>query len=82
MCFLSRRFFLIVIVLVWAVPAASRPPDSDKLTILLSNDDGYNAPGLQALIEALEPVSDLYVAAPAGNQSGKGHRLKVHSSSR
>ena len=77
MRFLSRRFFLIVIVLVWAVPVASRPPDSEKLTILLSNDDGYNAPGLQALIAVLEPVSDLYVAAPAGNQSGKGHSITI-----
>ncbi|MGE5327088.1 MAG: 5'/3'-nucleotidase SurE [Deltaproteobacteria bacterium] len=77
MRFLSRRVSLILLVLVWAVPAQSRPPVAEKLTILLSNDDGYNAPGLQALIDALEPVSDLYVAAPADNQSGKGHSITM-----
>lgn len=77
MRFLSRGVSLILLVLVWGTAAQSRPPASEKLTILLSNDDGYNAPGLQALIDALEPVSDLYVAAPADNQSGKGHSITV-----
>ncbi len=73
----SRRASWILLLLVWAAPAQTRPPASEKLTILLSNDDGYNAPGLQALIAALEPVSDVYVAAPADDQSGKGHSVTI-----
>ncbi|HEV8384152.1 MAG TPA: 5'/3'-nucleotidase SurE [Candidatus Acidoferrales bacterium] len=53
-------------------PAATPPP---AFTILLTNDDGYDAPGLKALIEALRTAGDLYVSAPAENQSGKGHSI-------
>jgi 5'/3'-nucleotidase len=73
----SRKVSLILLLWVWAVPAQAGPPASQKLTILLSNDDGYNAPGLQALIKALEPVEDVFVAAPADNQSGKGHSITI-----
>ena len=38
--------------------------------ILLSNDDGYSAKGLAALIEALRPIDDLLVVAPEGARSG------------
>ena len=39
---------------------------------LLSNDDGYEAKGLQCLIEALRPVADLLVMAPEDGRSGAG----------
>lgn len=74
-----RSVFLLPIVLVLAFPslptAQPQQASSHGFTILLSNDDGYHAPGLQALIRALEPVGDVYVAAPADNQSGKGHSV-------
>lgn len=38
--------------------------------ILLSNDDGYQAPGLAHLIYALRPLADLLVVAPEGPRSG------------
>jgi 5'-nucleotidase len=44
-------------------------------TILLSNDDGFDAPGLRAVIEALRPLGEIYVSAPAVEQSGKGHSI-------
>lgn len=47
----------------------------ERFTILVSNDDGYDAPGLRALIEALAPLGDIYVSAPLTNQSGKGHSI-------
>jgi 5'-nucleotidase len=37
--------------------------------ILLSNDDGIEAPGLAALIEALAPRADLFVVAPDSQRS-------------
>jgi len=38
--------------------------------LLLSNDDGYDARGLQTLIECLRPACDLLVVAPDGPRSG------------
>lgn len=38
--------------------------------ILLSNDDGWQAPGMQALIDILRPVAELLVVAPDGPRSG------------
>ena len=38
--------------------------------ILLSNDDGIHAPGLKALYDALGPLGDVQLVAPAFEQSG------------
>lgn len=38
--------------------------------ILISNDDGYTAKGINFLIEILRPYADLYVMAPDGPRSG------------
>ncbi|MGY6213905.1 5'/3'-nucleotidase SurE [Methylolobus aquaticus] len=45
--------------------------------ILLSNDDGYAAPGLIALAEALRPLVDLTVVAPERNRSGASNSLTL-----
>lgn len=54
---------------------AQTPPGS--FTVLLGNDDGFDAPGLQALIAVFGGTVDLYVSAPAQNQSGKGHSIAI-----
>lgn len=46
--------------------------------ILLSNDDGYFAPGLRALGAALEAIADVIVCAPETNQSATSHSLTLH----
>jgi 5'-nucleotidase len=46
--------------------------------VLLSNDDGYAAPGLQALRRALEVFADVVVCAPETNQSATSHSLTLH----
>ena len=48
--------------------------DVGPLVILVSNDDGIGADGIDALVEALRtrPDTTLVVSAPATNQSGKG----------
>ncbi len=56
-----------------STPAA--PQSAGKLTVLLSNDDGFDAPGLKALAEAFRGSADVTVVAPADNQSGKGHSI-------
>lgn len=39
-------------------------------TVLLTNDDGFDAVGLQAMYDALSPVADVTVIAPVADQSG------------
>jgi len=43
--------------------------------ILVSNDDGIDAPGLVALVEALQKVGTVTVAAPEREQSGVSHGM-------
>ena len=45
--------------------------------ILLSNDDGYAAPGLIALADALRPFVHLTVVAPERNRSGASNSLTL-----
>ena len=45
----------------------------ERLRILLSNDDGYQHPGIRALAGKLAPLAEVVVSAPAVNQSGVGH---------
>jgi 5'-nucleotidase len=53
--------------------------DLSKARILLSNDDGIDAPGmvhLEAIARALS--DDVWVVAPDREQSGAGHALTLH----
>lgn len=45
--------------------------------ILLTNDDGFDAIGLKALVEALNPIAKITVVAPAKNKSACGHSLTL-----
>jgi len=45
--------------------------------ILITNDDGFDASGLKALIEALSPLAKLTIVAPAKNKSACGHSLTL-----
>jgi 5'-nucleotidase len=45
--------------------------------ILLSNDDGYFAPGLAALAEALAPLGEITVVAPERDRSGASNSLTL-----
>ncbi len=47
------------------------------MRILLSNDDGYFAPGLVALAEALSGLGDIVVVAPEQNRSGASNSLTL-----
>jgi 5'/3'-nucleotidase SurE len=47
------------------------------MRILLSNDDGYLAPGLAALAEALRPLGEIAVVAPEQNCSGASNSLTL-----
>ncbi len=45
--------------------------------ILISNDDGYLAPGIATLANALQAVADIVVVAPDRNRSGASHSLTL-----
>jgi 5'-nucleotidase len=45
------------------------------MLILLTNDDGIYAPGLAAIEHALSRLGEVYVVAPASEQSGVGHSI-------
>jgi len=49
------------------------------MKILISNDDGYQAPGIVALYEALKDIADVEVIAPEQNNSAKSNALTLHS---
>lgn len=48
------------------------------MAILVSNDDGISSAGLQALVEALEGLDEVWVVAPDRNQSAVSHALTLH----
>lgn len=47
------------------------------MKILISNDDGYRAEGLQHLVKALEPLASVTVVAPERNRSGASNSLTL-----
>jgi 5'-nucleotidase len=47
------------------------------MRILISNDDGYLAPGINALAEALAPIAEIVVVAPDSNRSGASNSLSL-----
>lgn len=47
------------------------------MKILISNDDGYLAPGLIALADALAPIAEIVVVAPDSNRSGSSNSLTL-----
>ncbi len=49
------------------------------MRILLSNDDGYQAPGLVCLAEALAGIAEIDVVAPDRNRSAASHSLTLEN---
>lgn len=47
------------------------------MKILVSNDDGYLAPGIAALAQALMPIAEVVVVAPDSNRSGSSNSLTL-----
>jgi 5'-nucleotidase len=54
-------------------------PDLKGKRILLSNDDGISAPGFAILEKIARSLTDdVWIVAPASEQSGAGHSLTLH----
>ena len=76
--FLRRTFLLCIAAACACAPivATTRAAEQPRpYRILLTNDDGVRAPGILALAQALQPLGEITIAAPAENQSGKGHSI-------
>ncbi len=60
-------------------PTTTTTAAEEPVTILVTNDDGVGAPGIDALVEALrdDPQLELVVVAPAETQSGSGDATTV-----
>ncbi len=52
--------------------------NESMLKFVLTNDDGWDAPGLVALYEAAQGLGSCRVVAPSGPYSGCGHRVTTH----
>ena len=65
----------------YSIVRTAHPPSSglllDLVKILLSNDDGYRAEGLQALRQAIKPLGAVTVVAPDRNRSGASNSLTL-----
>lgn len=49
-----------------------------SVRILVSNDDGINSEGLDALVAALQELGEVIVVAPDRDQSASSHSLSLH----
>lgn len=49
----------------------------NNMRILLSNDDGYEAPGINALAQALQDVAEITIVAPERDRSGASNSLTL-----
>ena len=49
------------------------------MKIVLTNDDGIEAPGLDALFHCVLPLGDIIIVAPQKAQSGIAHRVTTRA---
>jgi 5'-nucleotidase len=49
------------------------------LKILISNDDGIDSPGINALAKALKEIGEVIVVAPRTEQSAVGHKITMQN---
>ena len=49
------------------------------MKILVTNDDGIDSPGIQALADAMSRVGQVLIVAPDKEQSGVGTAVSFHN---
>lgn len=78
-----RARLLLALVLVALVPSApglrvgasQARPEAPPYRILVTNDDGVQAPGLAAVAQILQAIGNVIIVAPSDQQSSSGHGL-------
>jgi 5'-nucleotidase len=58
--------------------APSKPRQHSPLHILISNDDGIDAPGIYALVQEIRKIATVTVVAPDKQQSAVGHAITMN----
>lgn len=53
-------------------------PSANPKRILVTNDDGINAPGIRALAKALAVLGEVWVVAPEKTQNAVGRAMTLH----
>jgi 5'-nucleotidase len=66
---------ILEVVVIFLLVFAQNAFGQSALKILLTNDDGIDAPGLAALFDKLAPLGVVTVAASTKNESGASHGL-------
>lgn len=56
---------------------AKKSTKKKRPVILITNDDGVNAPGIHALVESVRGLGKIIVVAPDKPQSGMGHAITI-----
>ncbi len=59
--------------------AREEAKEEKRPLILVTNDDGITAPGILALMDAMQELGDVVVVAPDSPQSGMGHAITLNS---
>ncbi len=70
---MTRRLPVLLAALLVAAAAAAAEPARPH--VLVTNDDGVDAPGIAALVDAIKGDYRVTVAAPSEDQSGMGHGI-------
>ena len=52
--------------------------ENERPLILVTNDDGYFAGGISALVEVVQEIGDVLIVAPSLPQSGMGHAITIN----
>ena len=58
-------------------PASGEQLSPSGIRILVTNDDGIHAPGIKALVRAMQPLGEVYVVAPLNEQSGVSQAITM-----
>ena len=51
----------------------------ERLSVLISNDDGITSQGLFALVNEIKQLADVFVVAPYSQKSATSHAITVHT---
>jgi len=71
----TGRFVVGSAILLLLIGVAAPKTSQAPLKILISNDDGFDAPGMAILFEHLSKIGTVTVAAPSQEASGASHSL-------
>ncbi len=76
----KARIVIVLTVILCLFAGGAALSGQTPLKILISNDDGIDAPGLAALYERLSKIGTVVVAAPSQNYSAASHSMTFSGS--